>query len=346
LDLSLFFVGRDAVREKQHLYKQLEESARIITQKFNDGKERLRKMKAEAESTAVLLDENGNDTPLKRQLDALDVSNLMEVDAAIEDAERILSQYSANPEVLLHYNKLKDEIELIEAQLADCTSTQEKGLQLLADQRQDWEKRLEKYIVKVNSLFTQYMAEMGCTGEVALKKGPMQEDGQEHKDNFRNWGLEIRVSFREGCKAEVLSAQRHSGGERSVSTILYLMALQDLMVAPFRCVDEINQGLDERNERLVFKRIVMNSCRPPKTTSVDHSGQYFLITPKLLPNLTAMEEDAMTVLFVFNGPFNFKSPTDWDSMLQDARDIEVINDDEENSDNVVPRRKSKKSRMS
>lgn len=40
------------------------------------------------------------------------------------------------------------------------------------------------------------------------------------------------------------SAQPHyyrSGGERSVSTIMYLMALQEMMVAPFRAVDEINQ---------------------------------------------------------------------------------------------------------
>eukprot|EP00567_Pseudictyota_dubia_P002842 CAMPEP_0197451158 /NCGR_PEP_ID=MMETSP1175-20131217/27918_1 /TAXON_ID=1003142 /ORGANISM="Triceratium dubium, Strain CCMP147" /LENGTH=45 /DNA_ID= /DNA_START= /DNA_END= /DNA_ORIENTATION= len=43
---------------------------------------------------------------------------------------------------------------------------------------------------------------------------------------------------------------------------MYLMALQDLMVSPFRCVDEINQGLDDRNERLVFKRIVANSTLP------------------------------------------------------------------------------------
>jgi len=100
----------------------------------------------------------------------------------------------------------------------------------------------------------------------------------------------------------VLSAQRQSGGERSVSTIMYLMALQDMMVSPFRCVDEINQGLDDRNERLVFRRIVENSCRPTGRRGLtDHSGQYFLITPKLLPNLTDMENEAMTVLCIFNG---------------------------------------------
>jgi hypothetical protein len=112
-----------------------------------------------------------------------------------------------------------------------------------------------------------------------------------------------------------------------------------MMVAPFRCVDEINQGLDERNERLVFKRIVENSTKPPGSKGpTDHCGQYWLITPKLLPNLVDMEVEAMNVLCIFNGmlglamfylfewrwlsdtfcftivqlgPFNLKRPRDW-----------------------------------
>jgi chromosome segregation ATPase len=69
---------------------------------------------------------------------------------------------------------------------------------------------------------------------------------------------------------------------------MYLMAMQDLMVSPFRCVDEINQGLDERNERLVFRRIVKSSTAKPKFENdpSSHCGQYILCTPKLLPNLT------------------------------------------------------------
>ena len=42
-----------------------------------------------------------------------------------------------------------------------------------------------------------------------------------------------------------------SGGERAVSTIMYLMALQELMVAPFRAVDEINQV---RNSRFFYSK--------------------------------------------------------------------------------------------
>lgn len=130
--------------------------------------------------------------------------------------------------------------------------------------------------------------------------------------NFKDWGIQIRVKFREKSSLQALSARVQSGGERSVSTIMFLMALQDLMVSPFRCVDEINQGLDERNERLVFKRIVENSTKPPSRHDLtDHSGQYFLITPKLLPNLYDMEVEAMTVLCIFNGPHNFEDPLAW-----------------------------------
>lgn len=50
----------------------------------------------------------------------------------------------------------------------------------------------------------------------------------------------------------ILDSHRQSGGERAVSTIFYLMALQSLARAPFRVVDEINQGMDPRNERCVL----------------------------------------------------------------------------------------------
>lgn len=151
------------------------------------------------------------------------------------------------------------------------------------------------------------------TGEVRIKKGNAPEG--EGLGSFKDWGVEIRVKFREKSDLQVLSAQVHSGGERSVSTIMYLMAMQDMMVSPFRCVDEINQGLDERNERLVFKRIVENSTKKPQIEDdpTSHGGQYFLITPKLLPNLTDMEHDEVTILCIFNGPYNLKDSSDWDA---------------------------------
>ena len=56
------------------------------------------------------------------------------------------------------------------------------------------------------------------------------------------------------------------------------MALQSLARSPFRVVDEINQGMDPRNERMVHERMVEIACK-------EHTSQYFLITPKLLTGL-------------------------------------------------------------
>ncbi|KAJ2554860.1 Structural maintenance of chromosomes protein 5 [Coemansia sp. RSA 1933] len=65
-----------------------------------------------------------------------------------------------------------------------------------------------------------------------------------------------------------------------------------LAAAPFRVVDELNQGMDQRNERLVHRLIVDTGCRPG-------SPQYFLITPKLLQDLEY--HPLMCILCIYNG---------------------------------------------
>ncbi len=72
------------------------------------------------------------------------------------------------------------------------------------------------------------------------------------------------------------------------------MSLQSLARAPFRVVDEINQGMDPRNERMVHERMVEIACK-------EHTSQYFLITPKLLTGLRYVER--MKVLCIASGEY-------------------------------------------
>ncbi|XP_056292177.1 structural maintenance of chromosomes protein 5-like [Pseudoliparis swirei] len=125
---------------------------------------------------------------------------------------------------------------------------------------------------------------MQCAGEVDLHS--------ENEEEYDKYGIRIRVKFHSSTQLHELTAHHQSGGERSVSTMLYLMALQELNRCPFRVVDEINQGMDPVNERRVFDIVVRTACK--ETTS-----QYFFITPKLLQNLQYADE--MTVLCVHNG---------------------------------------------
>lgn len=64
------------------------------------------------------------------------------------------------------------------------------------------------------------------------------------ENNFDKYGIQIKVKFRAKDSLHVLTPFHQSGGERSVSTMLYLMALQELTKCPFRVVDEINQVSD------------------------------------------------------------------------------------------------------
>jgi chromosome segregation ATPase len=80
--------------------------------------------------------------------------------------------------------------------------------------------------------------------------------------------------------------------ERALTTIMYLMSLTELARTPFSLVDEINQGMDARYERAVHNSLVEVTCR-------EDSGQYFLITPKLLTDLRYHER--MKLLCINNG---------------------------------------------
>eukprot|EP00934_Nitzschia_sp_Nitz4_P002927 Nitzschia sp. Nitz4//scaffold11_size288233//84805//88427//NITZ4_000754-RA/size288233-snap-gene-0.15-mRNA-1//1//CDS//3329534014//2917//frame0 len=298
---------QDATRE----FKSLEDQARMVAEQFKRAKSEVIRQKQNADRQAPLEDGNGNDLPLKAQLEELPVSSLDEAGAALEEAQAKVDSIVADNGVIQEHERNLAETADIQAQLDDMKASEERRKIALQEKVAPWRETLEEAVTKIDHLFSRYMSEMGKTGEIRLTTGGESDD--DPNGDFSKWGIEIRVSFRENTKLQVLSARVQSGGERSVSTILYLMALQDLMVSPFRCVDEINQGLDERNERLVFKRIVANSTRVPGPQGpTDHAGQYFLITPKLLPNLYDMEVEAMTVLFIFNGPYNnIRDHNDW-----------------------------------
>ncbi len=170
--------------------------------------------------------------------------------------------------------------------------------------RTRWLANLESLVGKIAQRFSHYFSSMGFAGDVVLDRGS-------HDNDFANFGIELLVKYRAREPLQRLTPHLQSGGERSVATALYMLALQELTVVPFRCVDEINQGMDAANERRVFDLLVRTSCD-------ERSAQYFLLTPKLLPGLNYHRN--MTVLVVNNGP-GMCSSAEWDvaAFLKRAR---------------------------
>ncbi|KAK3930595.1 Structural maintenance of chromosomes protein 5 [Frankliniella fusca] len=148
----------------------------------------------------------------------------------------------------------------------------------------EWKRELNELVDTISTNFSRYFAEMKCAGEVTLFTGNSEHD-------YDNYGLRVRVKFRDEEQLQDLNAHTQSGGERAVSTAIYMLALQELTPAPFRLVDEINQGMDAINERRVYELLLRSTSRPG-------TPQYFLLTPKLLKEM--QYNPGTTVLCVMN----------------------------------------------
>ena len=75
----------------------------------------------------------------------------------------------------------------------------------------------------VNHHFQRMLSGMGCNGQVSLYCGCPDFDGC---NAFDKYAIHIRVKFRDEEELQLLPANRQSGGERAVCTILYIIALQ------------------------------------------------------------------------------------------------------------------------
>ena len=178
-----------------------------------------------------------------------------------EEASLRLHQNSGNAGIVEQYEKRQKEIEEITARRDSRQAKVDEISAEITRFRQMWEPRLQAMVNRVSAAFGDAFSAIGCAGEVLLSRSGDPHD-ETPTDDFEKWAIFIKVKFRETENLQVLTGQRQSGGERSVSTIFYLMALQDMAKAPFRVVDEINQGMDPRNERLVHGRMVDAACRP------------------------------------------------------------------------------------
>lgn len=244
-----------------------------------DCYQQLSAAKRNAESIAII-------TPELAKLFLEMPTTIEELDASIQDnISQANSIVFLNRNVLQEYEERQREIETKSAKLEADNKELQRCLADIDDLKGKWLPTLRNLVDQINETFSRNFQEMAVAGEVSL---------DEHGTDFDQFGIHIKVKFRQTGQLQVLSAHHQSGGERSVSTILYLVSLQDLTNCPFRVVDEINQGMDPINERKMFQQLVRAASQP-------NTPQCFLLTPKLLPNLEYSE--ACSILNIMNGPW-------------------------------------------
>ncbi|KAJ6750850.1 hypothetical protein OIU85_001393 [Salix viminalis] len=254
-----------------------------------DHRQQLLAAKRHAESIAII-------TPELEKAFLEMPTTIEELEAAIQDTlSQANSTLSLNQNVVEEYEHRQGKIEAITNKLEADKEELKKCLAEIDALKESWLPTLRSLVTQINETFSHNFKEMAVAGEVSL---------DEHDNDFDQFGVLIKVKFREAGQLQVLSAHHQSGGERSVSTILYLVSLQDLTNCPFRVVDEINQGMDPTNERKMFQQLVRAASQP-------NTPQCFLLTPKLLPNLEYSE--ACSILNIMNGPWIEQPSKAWSS---------------------------------
>ncbi|KAF6998114.1 hypothetical protein CFC21_014267 [Triticum aestivum] len=286
LDTKIWEMEKDVKKHEKDVLSASRdyENCKRITQ---EHKQLVLKAKQHAESVSMITDN------LAKEFEKMPTT-IEELELAIQDTEsEANSMLFLNQNVLQEYQNRQREIESISTKLEDDKAECERCCSEIETTKGKWLPTLRSLVLKINDTFSRNFQEMAVAGEVSL---------DEHGLDFSQYGILIKVKFRQTGELQVLSAHHQSGGERSVSTILYLVSLQDLTNCPFRVVDEINQGMDPVNERKMFQQLV-------RAASQLNTPQCFLLTPKLLPDLEY--SDACSILNIMNGPWIEKPANAW-----------------------------------
>ena len=169
-----------------------------------------------------------------------------------------------------------------------------------------WKPQLTQAVAKISSKFGEFFNQFNhAQGKIELVSENIETRAEL---KYSEWCIDILTKFRNDQPWKRLTSSSQSGGEKSVSTMLYLLSLQEVTTVPFRVVDEINQGMDPINERRIMQ-ILNFECTPKRhhrsnnnyTNAVKNLPQYFVVTPKLLPRLEY--SPCSSVYVIFNGPF-------------------------------------------
>ena len=152
-------------------------------------------------------------------------------------------------------------LEELKAKAAVVAENLKRTLEEIEERRRKWRETLESILETVSQTYREFLAKIEATGRVRLV----------NTEDIEEAGLEVLVGFR-GAEPQVLDAFTQSGGERSVATMLFLLALQQYLRSPLRAVDEFDVHMDPRNREVISEMLL-------KQMANTKDIQYVTITP-------------------------------------------------------------------
>ncbi len=285
--VSIKKLTESIAQEKKELEKQYQEAKKRY-QEYKQSSERKRLLEQTMRYTADEKERLNNLIVKYTELERFTEVRIRDMLEGLESELTLLGTGSKSSVNTLE--RINEQLETLDQEIPELELRIKQQSFSLKDIHNEWEPKLLDMVHKISTKFSSIFPSVGVAGEVKVAKA----------EKYSDWRLEIKVKFRDEGELKVLDSHSQSGGERAVSTVFYMISMQELTTSPFRVVDEINQGMDARNERVVHKHMVQVACQ-------EHTSQYFLITPKLLTNLFYSQN--MRVHCIMAGPWT-PNPTE------------------------------------
>lgn len=226
-----------------------------------------RRQQSEAKKLTNNKAPNQDDFPYTDQFNLLP-NELEELKTVMSELQGRINciQEDVKKEVFTEYEHQKTVIEELRNSIRNSQKDGESLESKISELHNIWFGCIKGVVEIINTNFSNFMKLMGFVGEVTISfKDP--------KD-YNTYGIDIGVQYRQNEKLQALTRFVQSGGERAVAIATYTMSLQHISKVPFRCVDEINQGMDPKNERKILNMLIDLTCQ-------EGQSQYFFVTPKV-----------------------------------------------------------------
>ncbi|EUD65405.1 hypothetical protein C922_04145 [Plasmodium inui San Antonio 1] len=317
-DMEAFSLGRRLSQWKKYLSLVKSQNAE------SEQKHQMLKSQIDLENTkhaALIHDIDDLQNLVKVQKAELckeEIKSLNEIKVSLDEIDNILQECAIQQRIYNNLEKNEEKYNMlvssIERHNENVRQKKEqiinlgKELEMHSKQIQfvlsNWVNQIDECILFLNHNLGKFIAfinpDYGAKIELAKKN-----------DLFERCELYIKVKFKKTAPFLLLSVSHQSGGERSLTTMLYILSIQKLTKNGFYVLDELNQGLDHTNEKKIFELL---SClsNPSmykqhfmhhydyKHIQIDYQSkpQYFILTPQIIRDIFFKD---ITVHYLFNG---------------------------------------------
>ncbi|XP_056111975.1 structural maintenance of chromosomes protein 6 isoform X2 [Rhinichthys klamathensis goyatoka] len=247
---------------------KLDQTMKVLEKKLEDHQANIQAMRDEVsireEETLDCEAKAKEICPVRQQVDQSARSIDVEITRLRQKITTQESSHGDKEQVIREYAEAHSNYKSKSSQLRDLRKFIDRLDNIMID-RQDRYKSLRRSLsVRCKLYFNNFMMQLHCCGSMIF-------------DHITET-LSISVKPPGQERNNVSDMRSLSGGERSFSTVCFILALWEITESPFRCLDEFDVYMDMHNRSISMNMLVALSER-------QHLRQFIFITPQSTSHL-------------------------------------------------------------